>query len=337
MAQRRKASIWRRFELSNPIILGIASAVFVYGLDWLAKATGWSAGFESLGQMALVGIVIWALTVVLSLQKQMDALTADKLDLVRAVQLSARLEGMRQRVAQLDRYMRTVNLERGPVLTAYCEKLLQEAVDMSRNAAELKKVLVREHHFGTVQDVLKAFERGASREYLTVWRIPAGDAAYSEHWKNYMRHLIEINRRGKDNIRIHMLLVIDSVRELERPTISAVCGYMHQHCETFCYSVIETEAYERRVRDARLETNYSDFGIYAGVLMYRTIDEDEATGEFTEDEALIQRYVDFHRHTMAAYDELNAKRRIECMLAGRPRITEDEFINADDLEREQDA
>ena len=334
MEQRARAAIWRRFELANPIILAIASAIFVYGLDWIAKATGWSAGFEGYGQMALVGVIIWALTVVLSLQRQMDSLAADKLDVVRAVQLSARLERMRQRVAELDRNMRTVDLERGPVLTAYCEKLFQEALDMSRDAAELKKVLVREHHFGTVQDVLNAFERGNSREYLSVWRIPSGDTAYSEHWKNYMRHLIEINRKGKDEIRIRMLIVIDSADELKRPNIYTVCGYMHQHCETFCYAVIERGAYERRVRDARLETNYSDFGIYAGVLMYRTIDEDEETGEFTEDEALIQRYIDFHRHTMTAHDELNAKQMIEHMLAGRPNITDDVFINADDLERE---
>ena len=336
MVQRAKAAVWRRFELANPFILAIVSAILVSGLDWLAKATGWSAGFEGYGQMALAGAVLWALTIVLSLQKQMDSLTADKLDVIGAVQLSAKLESRLKRVAEFDRYMRTVDLERGPVLKSYCEKLFQDALDMSRDAAELKKVLVREHHFGTVQDVLNAFESGHSREYLSVWRIPSEDTAYSEHWKNYMRHLIEINRRGKNKIRIYMLIFIDSADELERPTISTVCGYMHQHCETFCYAVIEREAYERRVRDARLETNYSDFGIYAGVLMYRTIDEDEQTGEFTEDDVLIQKYIDFHRYTMGAYDELNAKQTIECMVAGRPRITENEFINADDLEQEEE-
>ena len=329
-----RAAIWRRFELTNPILLLVGSGGLVKGFDWAAQATGWSVGFEGLGQMALAGAITWALTLVLALHKHVDDLAAQRMEVMKAVELCARLEGRREQIAELERNMRTVDLERGPVLKGYCEKFLQEALEMSRNAAEMKRVLVREHHFGTVEEVLSAFEKGENNEYRCVWRIPAGDAAYDEHWKNYMRYLLGVNAKGKENIKIHMLVIVDFQEELARPNIMTICGYMHQEKETFEYAVLDKAGYERRLRDAQLETNFSDFGIYGGVLMYRTIDEDEQTGEFTEDGVMIQRYDRFHRDTMRAYDEMKARPRIAKMLRCRGVISGEDFIDADDIRSE---
>ena len=104
---------------------------------------------------------------------------------------------------------------------------------------------------------------------------------------------------------------------------------MHLNEEIFEYAVIDADRYDRRLRDARLETNYGDFGIFSEILMYRTIDEIEGTGEFTEDKELIDRYVIFHREAMGAYDEMGAEAKIQNALRELGKISEEDFLNAD--------
>jgi len=323
---------WRIIDWTHPVFLFLFSSAFIAGIEWVADHTQWFAAFEGWGPRLLAGAVVWMLSIVLVLHRKVDDLAQQKEDVKETVRMCLALGATHGAIASLERNMRVVDLGRGAVLRGYCRKILDEAVDMSWNAAERNRILVQDHHFGTVEDVLGAFETGTQKEYRCVWSILNNDKAYDDHWKGYMQNLLEINNQQGQKIKLYVLVVVDDVKALDRSNIRTISGFMHQNPQIFDYSIIDKGRYQTRLRDAKLETNYGYFGIFGEVLMYRTIDEDEQTGEFTEHGPLIERYVRFHRDTMAARDEMKAREAIDKWLKGAGNISVDTFLDADGVE-----
>ena len=318
----------RDWTWADPIPLFITTVCLIAGFEVIAQNTGF-AGLGGWSARLHAGAIIWILTLVLVVRRKMDTLVDHREEVKETVRMCLELNTTLETVAALERNMRTVGTTRGPVLQTYCNKVLKEAVEMSSNAASRNRILVKDHHFATVEDVLGAFQTGARREYRCVWSILGTEEAYNEHWKEYILNLLNINEKESQKIRVFVLVVVDDFKALERENIRTICGFCHQNQYAFEYSVISSIRYHKRLIDANLGTNYGDFGIFGDSLMYRTIDEDIQTGEFTEDRDLIESYQQFHRDTMAARDELKAKQFIGSWLKDTGAVNAEEFLDAD--------
>ena len=202
---------------------------------------------------------------------------------------------------QLQARLREVQSYRSDVFNTYCKQELEGFLMRVARAAQQGELIVNEHHFGTIDNVLKAFGRGKNRVYRGVWSIEEGEPLFDMAWQQYMTELIGLTESGSKSKRItvELLLVVDKPETLQRPGVEIVVGYLRsRRRKGISYRIISKNTYDEFVHDGGMNPRYIDFGVYGDELLYRTETYEPKQGMFTEDLATIRTYRQTHDAAM---------------------------------------
>ena len=208
---------------------------------------------------------------------------------------------------QLQARLRDVQAYRSAVFKTYCKQELQDFVTRVARAAQQGELIVHEHHFRTVDDVLGAFGGRQNRVYRGVWKIEEGERLFDTAWQHYMRELVQLTLpwQKTKRITVELLLVVDKRETLDRPAVEIVVGYLRpRKTKGLKYRIVTDETYEELVRDSQLDTKYIDFGVYGEALLYRTETYEPKQGMFSEDKGTIRVYGETHKLAMKNAKEL---------------------------------
>ena len=201
---------------------------------------------------------------------------------------------------QLQARLRDVQAYRSTVFNTYCKEELEDFVTRVARAAQQGELIVHEHNFRTMKDVLDAFGR-TNRVFRGVWKIEEKERLFDTAWQHYMRELVQLtlSRQKTKRITVELLLVVDKRETLDRPAVGIVVGYLRpRKTKGLKYRIVTEETYEELVRDSKLDTTYIDFGVYGDELLYRTETYDPKKGMFSEHEGTIRLYRKTHETAM---------------------------------------
>ena len=233
---------------------------------------------------------------------------------------------------RLQARLREVQADRSAVFKTYCKQELELFVNRVARAAQQGELIVNEHHFRTVDDVLDAFGEQQNRVFRAVWKIEEGERLFDTAWQHYMGALVELTeaRSKKKRITVELLLVVDKRETLERRAVEIVVGYLRsKKTKGLNYRIITEETYEELARDSQLNTRYIDFGVYGDKLLYRTETYEPKLGNFSEDSWTIRAYRETHEAAMrsakALPDPTGAKNHDEL----------EKFLQADEIEEKE--
>ena len=202
---------------------------------------------------------------------------------------------------QLQARMREVQTNRSAVFKTYCKQELEAFLGRVSRAAQQGELIVNEHHFLTIDDVLEAFAEQKDRVYRGVWKVEEGERLFDTAWQHYMKKLIELTeaRPRRRRVLIELLIVLDKEETLHRRALAIVVGYLRaKRDKGIHYRLITEETYNELVRDSQLSTLYEDFGVYGGSLLYRTETYEPKQGMFSEDEPTTRLYRQMHETAM---------------------------------------
>ncbi len=233
---------------------------------------------------------------------------------------------------QLQARLREVQANRSAVFKTYCKQELEHFVTRVARAAQMGELIVNEHHFRTVDDVLDAFGGRKNRVFRGVWRIEEGERLFDTAWQHYMRELMELTeiRPTTRRITVELLLVVDKRETLDRRAVEIVVGYLRsKKTKGLNYRIVTEETYEELVRDSQLNTRFIDFGVYGEDLLYRTETYEPKQGMFSEDKWTIRAYRETHETAM----------RSARALGDPPGVKDhddlERFLQADEIEEEE--
>ena len=227
---------------------------------------------------------------------------------------------------QLQTSFREVRLHRSAVFKTYSKQELESFVTRVAKAAQ-GEMIVNEHHFSTLEDVLGAFGGQENRVYRGVWIIEEGEPLFDTAWQHYMKELIGLieSRDRMKKITVELLLVVDKRETLDRLSVEIVVGYLKKK-KGINYCIITEETYRELVSDSQLDAGYIDFGVYGDALLYLTKSYESKQGMFSEDPWKIRTYRQTHEAAMkspkALADPTGAKEHNEL----------GKFLQADELE-----
>ena len=233
---------------------------------------------------------------------------------------------------RLQARLREVHAYRSAVFMTYCKQELECFVTRVARAAQQRELIVNEHHFRTMDDVLDAFGGRQNRVFRGVWRIEAGERLFDTAWQQYMRELVELMEARAKNRRIavKLLLVVDKRETLDRPALQIVVGYLRTKKTTgLNYRIINEETYEEFLRDSQLNARYIDFGVYGEELLYRTESYEPKRGEFSEDKWTIRAYLETHEAAMKSVKALPDP------TGTRNDVDLEMFLQADEIEEKE--
>ena len=168
------------------------------------------------------------------------------------------------------------------------------------NAAQMGELVVNEHNFRTMEDVLDAFG-GTNRVFRGVWKIEERERLFDPAWRQYMEELVNLTvaPEATKRITVELLLVVDRRETLDRRAVEIVVGYLRpRKTKGLKYRIVAEETYQELVLDSRLDTKYIDFGVYGEALLYRTETYEPKQGMFSEDKGTIRVYGKTHEAAM---------------------------------------
>ena len=93
---------------------------------------------------------------------------------------------------QLQARLREVQAHRSAVFRTYCRQELEGFVSRVARAAQQGELIVKEHHFSTVDDVLEVFDGLKNRVFRGVWKIEEGERLFDAAWQHYMKELVQL-------------------------------------------------------------------------------------------------------------------------------------------------
>ena len=227
--------------------------------------------------------------------------------------------------------LREVQAFRSAVFNTYCKEELEDFVTRVARAAQQGELIVHEHNFQTMEDVLDAFGR-TNRVYRGVWKIEEKERLFDTAWQHYMEELDKLTKltlpwQKTKRITVELLLVVDKQETLNRRAVEIVVGYLRpRKTRGLNYRIVTEETYEEFVRDSQLDTKYIDFGVYGDELLYRTETYDPKKGMFSEDKNTIRTYRDTHKTAMR-----NA-RTLPDPAGAEDHDDLERFLDADDIE-----
>lgn len=233
---------------------------------------------------------------------------------------------------QLQARLREVQAHRTELFKTYCNQELKRFVARVARAAQQGELIVNEHHFSTVDDVLEAFAGGTSRVFRAVWRIEEGERLFDMAWQHYMKELIALAQlpSKRKKITVELLLVVDKPETLDRLAVQIVVGYLRSaKSKGINYQIITDGTYEELVRDGRLNPQYVDFGVYGEKLLYRTETYEPKQGIFSEDQSTIETYRQTHEAAMGSAMALEAPNGAE------EHDDLEKFLHADEIEERE--
>ena len=233
---------------------------------------------------------------------------------------------------QLQMRLREVQAHRSAVFRTYCKNELENFVSRVARAAQQGELIVKEHHFRTVEDVLDAFGDSTNRVFRAVWNIEEDERLFDTAWQHYMKELIALTKAKKkrERIKVELLLVADKAETLDRPAVKIVVGYLRSRkAKGINYRIISEETYNELVRDSQLNPRYIDFGVYGEELLYRTETYEPKQGMFSEDRGEIRAYRQTHEAAMRSARALPDPEGIE------DHDNLERFLQADEYEKKE--
>ena len=214
---------------------------------------------------------------------------------------------------QLQARLRDVQACRSAVFKTYCKEELEDFVTRVARAAQQGELIVHEHNFRTMGDVLEAFGE-TNRVYRGVWKIEEGEPLFDTAWQQYMKELINLTVAAErtKRITVELLLVVDKRETLDSRAVKIVVGYLRPRKKKgLNYRIVTKETYDEFVRDSQLDTKYIDFGVYGEELLYRTETYDPKKGMFSEDKGTIRAYRGTHKAAMGSARALSDPAGVE--------------------------
>jgi hypothetical protein len=174
----------------------------------------------------------------------------------------------------------------------YFQERFSELAGVLQSAAERKELFVRDFHFQRTELLLSAFAEDATGVLRYVWIIRKGEPLFDEKWEHYCDQILKGTTAGAIK-EVRALLVLGEGVNKDDRVIQRLAGF-YDFAQAHNYQLIDEATYNRRKSDNRLETDYSDFGIYGRQYIYLTLSYGEvASGRFCKDAVLIERYMKF--------------------------------------------
>ena len=317
---------WHKTWVGDAGVSAVVGLV-VMGLRWLFGESGqagpsfWAMASTFLGTTIVVMIIL--------VRKRVEKIEIDVREHNEELAAGEEIDAL---LMQLQARLREVQAYRSTVFKTYCRQELEHFAKRVARAAQQGELIVNEHHFRTVDDVLAAFGRRQNRVFRGVWRIEAGERLFDTAWQQYMRELVELMEARAKNRRIavKLLLVVDKRETLDRPALQIVVGYLRTKKTTgLNYRIITEEAYEEFLRDSQLNARYIDFGVYGEELLYRTESYEPKRGEFSEDKWTIRAYLETHEAAMKSVKALPDP------TGTRNDVDLEMFLQADEIEEKE--
>ena len=310
-------------DTTASVVLGFL-VIFV---KWLSAESGETP--PSAGTMIFTFLGTTAITMIFFVRKRVAEIEMDVREHNGELAAGAEIDDL---LMQLQARLREVQAHRSTVFKTYCKQELELFVNRVARAAQQGELIVNEHHFRTVDDVLDAFGEQQNRVFRAVWKIEEGERLFDTAWQHYMRALIELTKEPskKKRITVELLLVVDKRETLERRAVEIVVGYLRsEKTKGLNYRIITEETYEELARDSQLNTRYIDFGVYGDELLYRTETYEPKQGIFSEDNWMIRAHRETHEAAMrsarALPDPTGAKNHDEL----------EKFLQADEIEEKE--
>lgn len=317
---------WHKTWVGDAGVSAVVGLV-VMGLRWLFGESGqagpsfWTMASTFLGTTIVVMIIL--------VRKRVEKIEIDVREHNEELAAGEEIDAL---LMQLQARLREVQAYRSAVFKTYCRQELEHFAKRVARAAQQGELIVNEHHFRTVDDVLAAFGRRQNRVFRGVWRIEAGERLFDTAWQQYMRELVELmEARAKNRkIAVKLLLVVDKRETLDRPALQIVVGYLRTKKTTgLNYRIINEETYEEFLRDSQLNARYIDFGVYGEELLYRTESYEPKRGEFSEDKWTIRAYLETHAAAMKSVKALPDP------IGTRNDVDLEMFLQADEIEEKE--
>ena len=278
--------------------ISIALGLLVIGLRWLTVEEGEPSPSLETQLATLLGTTV--VIMIFLVRKRVGKIEIAAREHNKALAAGEETDDL---LMQLQARLRDVQACRSTVFNTYCKEELEDFVTRVARAAQQGELIVHEHNFRTMEDVLDAFGEQQNRVFRAVWRIEEGERLFDTAWQHYMRALIELTeaRSKKKRITVELLLVIDKRETLDRQAVKIVVGYLRSKKKKgLNYQIVTEETYDEFVRDSDLDKKFIDFGVYGEELLYRTETYDPKKGMFSEDEGTIRKYRGTHEAAMGS-------------------------------------
>ena len=196
---------------------------------------------------------------------------------------------------------RELSGRRNHVFIDYCSRSIRGTLEVVQRAAQRGELEVRDHHFGTVDKVVAAFEGCGDRMFRCVWLLESGEALFDPYWREYMTAIVHLSRRmyPPERVGARILFVADDEGVLQRPSVQIALRFVAME-GGFMGTTISKDDYLARLADNNLDNRYLDFGIYGDHLLFRTTSYEPHAGVFCDDQEVIGRYRHMHNDAMTA-------------------------------------
>ena len=304
---------------------GVQSLIAV-GVSIVATAVTYRLGWtQTLEQNIVVVVTVWVIGMIFQIASSLHSLHDDQLRKKQVLQVIDDVDRSLLELQSRFREIATRQLSGRPnrVFIDYCRRSLESSLKVARHAAQRGELEVQDHHFVTMETVLAAFEGCQDRTFRCVWLIERGESLFDNHWREYMKALLELSRarRGR-RVRVRILFVLEDQEQLERQSVRKALGFVASERGVEYELILRTD-YISRLEDGRLDQQYVDFGVYGDHLLFRTKSYEPNIGIFSDDRTIIGAYLQMHDTAMGS------ARRLEGPGDLPRNISLDEFLDCD--------
>ena len=256
MSKLTQVPLVHRWWAQSALGLGgsIVIALFAYWLCWVPSPE----------RSIVIGFCLWVIGMLFQIVHLLRSFHVDRLEVKNVLDVINENDRLLLELQSNFRQIASRSLSGRPnqVFIDYCRRSLRQSIDVSKTAAggELE---VQDHHFDTIETVLKAFEGCNDRTYRCVWVIESGDELFDEYWREYMTSIVELSRRSENQqVKVRILFVVKDPDELGRKSIKTALSFMSSE-KGFTHRLMSLGDYISRLKDGKLDTQYVDFGVYA--------------------------------------------------------------------------
>ena len=286
---------------------------------------GWT---QNPGRGIAIGVCSWVIVTLFQIMHLLRSLHAERLELKQVFEVINENDRLIMELQSRFRELATRQLSGRPnqVFIDYCHRNLESSLKVARHAAQRGELEVHDHHFSTIETVLAAFEGSQDRTFCCVWLIEPDENLFDEYWREYMKSFAELSRGPRNQrVRARILFVFKHQGQLEHRSVKTVLSFISAE-NGFEYHLMLESEYASRFRDAALDQQYIDFGIYGDHLLFRTKSYEPNIGMFSDDQTMIDAYRRMHDAAMAASTTL----KIPTGLPGN--VSLEQFLHCDEAD-----
>lgn len=260
---------------------------------------GWT---QNPGRSIAIGVCSWVIVMLFQIVHLLRSIHAERLELKQVFEVINENDRLILELQSRLREIATRQLSGKPnqVFIDYCHRSLESSLKVARRAAQRGELEVQDHHFATIEIVLAAFEGCQDRTFRCVWLIEPDENLFDEYWREYMKSIAELSRAPRNQrVRVRILFVFKQQEQLEHRSVKTVLSFVSAE-KGFEHHLMLQSDYVSRLRDAELDQQYIDFGVYGDHLLFRTKSYEPNIGMFSDDQTIIGAYRRMHNAAMDA-------------------------------------